>query len=144
MKLEIESLREGDRFDLGIIRLSEEEIISFAKAFDPLEFHIDREAAKRTIFKGLIASGPHIFTLIHKKEWIPRFGYSVIAGVEVNNWKFLRPVYPEMPVSCFVEILSIKPNPEKRLKAIKWKYVFLDEKQEEVQVLDMVVLHRVA
>jgi len=56
----------GKKFDFGCTVLSEEEIISWAKQNDPLDIHTDKAAAERSIFKGLIASGAHIFTIVHK------------------------------------------------------------------------------
>lgn len=138
----VKDLNKGDRFDLGVYSLSEDEIISFATIFDPLIFHIDKEAARKSFFKGLVASGPHIFTLVHRKEWIPRFGHSVIAGVEVTNWKFLKPVYADMPVYSKASIMEIIPNPEKKITAIRWKYEFTSKEGELVQSLEMLVLHR--
>src|SRR5687767_9020981 len=99
----------GDKFDLGVIILSEQEIIDFAKAFDPLDFHIDKEIAKQTIFKGLIASGPHIFNLIYRREWIPRFGKTVICGKGVSNWKFIKPVYPMQKIFVQLSALFMAP-----------------------------------
>lgn len=141
-KFNTSALRQGDKFDLGVYSLSEDEIIEFARVFDPLDFHIDREAAAKSYFKGIIASGPHIFTLVHRKEWIPRFGHTVIAGIELNHWKFLKPIYPDMPVGCSVTILDTKPNSIKALTAIQWKYEFTDRNAEMVQSLEMLVLHK--
>ncbi len=142
--ISVTSLKPGDKLDLGVYSLTEDEIIDFAKVFDPLEFHINREAAEKSYFKGIIASGPHIFTLVHKKEWIPRFGHSVIAGIELNHWKFLKPIYPEMPVGCLVTVIDTKPNTIKAITAIQWKYEFTDRNAEMVQSLEMLVLHKIS
>ncbi len=54
-----EDLEIGDQLTLGSITFSEADIIRFAKDFDPQFFHIDPEAARASIFGGLIASGWH-------------------------------------------------------------------------------------
>jgi acyl dehydratase len=141
-KYSLPDLREGQVFDLGQATLTEQEIIDFANAFDPLDFHTDPEAAKKSIFKGIVASGPHIFTLVHRTQWIPRFGHTVVAGLEVTNWKFLKPVYPGSPVVSKVTITRIKPNPEKGYAAVTWLYEFMNAKQEALQTLEMTVLHK--
>src|SRR5690349_1934629 len=92
----------NQKIELGKVVLTEREIIEFALQFDPLDFHIDKEAAKKSYFKDLIASGPHIFNLIHKTEWIPRYGHTVICGLEVNHWKFIKPVYALQQTSCYI------------------------------------------
>lgn len=139
-----QSLEIGQPILLGKRSLSESEIIEFATAFDPLDFHVNKEKAQKSIFKGLVASGPHIFQLMHRTYWIPMFGSSVLAGLEVNNWKFLKPVYPDREVECFVSIASKKLNSDGKTAAIKWFYEFkYADSKELVQCLEMTVLHSV-
>lgn len=133
----------GKRYDLGITVLSEDEIIAFAKAFDPLDFHTDKEAARKSMFGGLVASGPHIFTFIHRTQWIPLFGSTVLAGLGVDKWVFSKPVRPGQPISSSVTILRVKANPDKKHAAVTWLYEFRDAKQEMVQSLEMTVLHKI-
>ena len=54
-----EDLKAGDRFKSDSYKISEEQIISFAREFDPQPFHLDAAIARQTMFKGLIASGWH-------------------------------------------------------------------------------------
>ncbi len=54
-----EDLQVGDSFDLGGRTVDEAEIIAFARAYDPQPFHLDRAAAERSLFRGLVASGWH-------------------------------------------------------------------------------------
>lgn len=131
----------GKKIDLGELILSEQEIIDFAKAFDPLPFHLDKELANKTIFKGLIASGPHIFNLIHRREWIPRFGKTVICGTGVSNWKFIKPVYPNQKIKAELTILSMNPDEKINGMAITWLFEFKNEKGEMVQLLHLEVVH---
>lgn len=131
----------GTKFDLGVIILSEQEIIDFAKAFDPLDFHIDKAIAKKTIFKGLIASGPHIFNLIYRREWIPRFGKTVICGEGVSHWKFIKPVYPMHKIFAELFVLFMAPDTKIGGTTISWLFEFKNEKAEMVQSLQMDVLH---
>lgn len=132
----------GAKFDLGIILLSEQDIIDFAKMFDPLDFHISKELAEKTIFKGLIASGPHIFNLIYRREWIPRFGHTVICGTGVSNWKFIKPVYAGRKILVELTVLEIKPDLKIGGNAITWLFEFKNEKGEMVQLLQMEVMHK--
>ena len=54
-----EDIEIGAKRDLGTYTFTEDEIIAFAQKYDPQIFHIDPEAAKNTMFGGLIASGWH-------------------------------------------------------------------------------------
>ena len=139
-----QTIKVGEPILLGKQSLSESEIIEFGKAFDPLYFHIDKAKAEKSIFKGLVASGPHIFQIMHRNYWIPMFGKTVLAGLEVNKWKFLKPVYPNREVECFVTISSKKLNSDGKSATIKWLYDFnYSDSKELVQCLEMTVLHSV-
>ena len=54
-----EDFKVGDAADLGQHTFSEEEIVAFARQFDPQPFHTDKIAAQDSVFGGLIASGWH-------------------------------------------------------------------------------------
>ena len=54
-----EDLKAGDRFKSATYRVSEEQIVSFAREFDPQPFHLDATVARETMFGTLIASGWH-------------------------------------------------------------------------------------
>ena len=53
----LEDFSVGDRFQTGTMTVSEEAVVSFAEQFDPQVFHLDREAAARSFFGELVASG---------------------------------------------------------------------------------------
>lgn len=52
-----DDLKVGMRFKGGEVTVSKEDILRFAREYDPQPFHLDEEAAKKTVFKGLAASG---------------------------------------------------------------------------------------
>lgn len=54
-----EDFKIGDQFDLGSKHFTEEEIIAFARSYDPQPFHVDPVQAKESVFGGIIASGWH-------------------------------------------------------------------------------------
>jgi acyl dehydratase len=57
----------GATYDCGIFSVNEDEIVSFAKQFDPQPFHVDPGAAARGPFGGLIASGWHTAALVMRQ-----------------------------------------------------------------------------
>ena len=52
-----EDFVKGQTFECGPITISESQIIDFASQYDPQRFHVNKQAAEETQFKGLIASG---------------------------------------------------------------------------------------
>jgi len=58
-----EDIKVGDSQKAGPYSVSKDEIVQFAKQFDPRPFHIDEEAAARSVFAGLSASAAHTFAI---------------------------------------------------------------------------------
>jgi len=56
-ELTFEDLTPGRVFDLGTTVVDRDEMVAFARRFDPQPFHLDEEAAADSLFKGLAASG---------------------------------------------------------------------------------------
>src|SRR5688500_19651113 len=54
-----DDLKVGMRFKSDAVTVSKEDIIRFAQEYDPQPFHLDEEAAKKSILGGLAASGWH-------------------------------------------------------------------------------------
>jgi acyl dehydratase len=54
----------GDVHEFGSIAVDEQEVLDFGKRFVPLSYHIDKEAAKKSIYGGVIASGWHTAALM--------------------------------------------------------------------------------
>ncbi|MEQ8624077.1 MAG: MaoC/PaaZ C-terminal domain-containing protein [Vicingaceae bacterium] len=125
--------------DLGKKLFTKEEIIDFAKINDPLSFHTDIEIAKKSRFKGLVCSGSQAFNFFYVNRWIPNFGDAVIAGLSVNNWNFLAPIYMDDMVEGKCSIVDLKETKKKGEAVIKWGFEFLVN-SEKVQELELTVL----
>ena len=59
----LDDLYVGQKFAAGPVSVTTDDILRFAGEYDPQPFHLDPEAAKATIFKGLVASGWHVAAL---------------------------------------------------------------------------------
>ena len=112
----------GARRDLGSYTFTEEEIIRFGRKYDPQSFHTDPEAARHSIFGGLIASGWHTAAIWMKLAIAERqrsAGTSPLlrAGVSpgFEDMKWLKPVRPGMTLKFSSEIcgkVELRSRPE--------------------------------
>ena len=127
---------------LGVTEFTEAEIIDFAMNYDPLDFHLSVEAAGKSIFKSLVTSGPHPFHHFYKNHWIPKFGKSVLAGIGIDTWRFLKPVHVNEKITCRVTVKKIIHHLEKSSVTVTWFFEFLNDNGELFQHLDMIVLHK--
>jgi acyl dehydratase len=73
-ELYFEDLTTGRVFDLGTTVVDHDEMVAFARRFDPQPFHVDEEAGKASIFGGLAASGWFTASL-----WMRAYYDSVLA-----------------------------------------------------------------
>jgi acyl dehydratase len=85
-----------------------EAITRFAAEFDPEYMHLDAEKAGAGRFGGIIASGMHTLA-VSFKLWVETstYGDEVIAGKQMNNVRFLKPVYPGDVLHVIAQITDI-------------------------------------
>ncbi len=95
----------GTRIETGTLEFTAEDIVRFARKFDPQPFHLDAEAAKSFVFGGLCASGWHTcagWMKMFLAHWVQESRRLKSEGIEppklgpspgFKNLKWIRPVY---------------------------------------------------
>jgi acyl dehydratase len=104
----------GTVFEYGEIRVDEAEILDFARRFDPQNMHVDREAARRGRFGGLIASGWHTGAMMMRllaDNFLPKAASLASPGIDELRW--LRPVRPSDVLRIRVTVLEATPSRSK-------------------------------
>jgi acyl dehydratase len=109
-QLYLDDLYVGQRFTSGAYRLDEAQIKAFAVQFDPQPFHTDEQAAERTFFKGLAASGWHTAAItmrLNVESGPPLAGGFVGAGGELS-WP--APTRPGDVLHVESEVVEVTPS----------------------------------
>lgn len=109
-----EDYRAGEVIEFGQIAFTEAEIIEFARQYDPQPFHIDREAAARGPFGGIIASGWHTAGKVMRTlvdEFISEVAGMGSPGVDEVRW--LKPVRPGDRLHVRVTVLETRRSQSK-------------------------------
>ena len=75
-------------------RVERDEVIEFARRWDPQPFHVDEEAAKRSIFGGIIACMPHIFAIQCVLSSRLEPDVALLSGLGNEGFELLEPVRP--------------------------------------------------
>lgn len=89
--------------------VEEDEVLAFGRRFDPQVFHTDPEAARRTEYGGLIASGWHTAALMmrmYSDHYLSHVATLVSPGVDEVRW--LLPVRPGDVLSIRVTVLEAR------------------------------------
>ncbi|WP_448663584.1 MaoC family dehydratase [Sphingomonas sp. CJ20] len=108
----LEDMQVGDRASFGNYAVTREEVLEFARKYDPQPFHLSDDAAAQTHFGRLAASGWHTCSMTmamlvaHMKD-SPQASLGA-AGVDDLRW--LKPVYPGDTLRCETEVLEITPS----------------------------------
>ncbi|MSQ73347.1 MAG: dehydratase [Betaproteobacteria bacterium] len=86
----------GQAFDCGARSVTREQIIAFAREFDPQSFHVDEGAAKRSSFGGLVGSGVHTWGIAQRLAVDGLLGRSAcLASPGYERMRFLKPLVPD-------------------------------------------------
>lgn len=108
----LEDFRVGDTDVYGNYTLTETEIVQFGRRYDPQDIHTDPEAAKQSVYEGLIASGWQTVCLAMRLA-VER-GYlhdaAVVAGIGVENLRWTNPVRPGDTLRVREEIVETRPS----------------------------------
>jgi acyl dehydratase len=91
-----EDIEIGARRELGSYTFTADEIKRFAQQFDPQPFHMDEDAAKRSHFGGLVASGWHTASVFMKlqSKMISEMGADVRKSGPSPGYRDLRWIKP--------------------------------------------------
>ena len=101
----------GERTDLGSHLVTEEEMLAFARAYDPQRIHVDREFAARGPFGGLIASGWHTCAMFMRMLVDHLLiEASAIASPGVDTIRWIRPVRAGDVLRAEAEVIEITPS----------------------------------
>jgi acyl dehydratase len=118
-----DDLKVGMRFKSGEATVSREDIKRFAREFDPQPFHTDEEAAEKTAFKGLAASGWHTAAIAMRLAVDVRpFGPHPLLGAGVDELRWMKPVRPGDTLHLEGEVVELIPSRTKPqgIARIKW------------------------
>jgi acyl dehydratase len=134
-----EDFKVGERLESSSLKLGEAEIVAFAREYDPQPFHIDSEAAKRSAFGRLVASGWQT-TAISMRLIVESgvFGTRGGVGLGVDELRWLKPVYPGDTLRVVSEVESTRANPEKPSGICRFKITTLN--QDDVPVMRHVAI----
>lgn len=122
----------GQRYQAGPIDVTEQDIIAFARQYDPQPFHLDPETARKSFFRGLAASG--WLTASLTMRLLLASGFDVkwgLIGREVESLRWHLPVRPGDSLRAVSEITAVtQPRPGKKHGMIHFSTETINQKDE--------------
>jgi acyl dehydratase len=122
-----DDLAVGMQFKSGEAQITAAQIKRFAAEFDPQPMHLDEEAAGKTIFKGLAASGWHTASIAMRLLVESRpFGDHPIIGIG-GGVRWLAPVRPGDVLRLEGEVESLTPSKSKPQGTVNMKWTMYNQ-----------------
>ncbi len=103
-----EDITVGTKAAFGRYEVRHDEVVAFAKAYDPQPFHLSDAAAAETHFGRLSASGWHTcaMTMAMVVENLKAHDQAGLGSPGIDELRWLKPVYPGDTLRCETEILD--------------------------------------
>lgn len=125
LKWYFEDFELGKTIDVGSRTVSEEEIIEFAGKYDPQPFHVDKEAAQKSIYGSIIASGWHTCGIIMRlmvDGFLKDSASMGSPGVDEIRW--IKPVRGGDTLHVSTTALEVRPSaskPDRGVVVTRWE-----------------------
>jgi acyl dehydratase len=135
-----EDFTDGETIELGSFAYSEQEIVEFARQYDPQPMHTDIVAARNSIYGGLIASGWQTVTGYMRKlvDEIMRDSDS-LGSPGIDHLRWLKPVRPGDTLRARFTVLEARPSNSRPDRGIvRSRGEVLNQKDEVVMDVEAV------
>lgn len=132
-----EDLAVGEIIKLDTVTITREMIFDFARQFDPLPFHLDEKAAKRSLLGGLAASGWQTGA-ISLRMLVDAFLSRIASagGLGFENLKWRKPVMAGDTISGTVRIAGLRQSASHpRWGVVKLDFDIRNQKNEPVMTM---------
>jgi acyl dehydratase len=108
----LEDIQVGDKSSYGNYQVTREEVLEFASKYDPQPFHLDDEAAAKTHFGRISASGWHTaaMTMAMLVENLKKHRQAGLGSPGLDELRWLKPVYPGDTLRVESEITEVRPS----------------------------------
>jgi acyl dehydratase len=102
---------EGYTVEVGTFSLSADEIIAFGRRYDPQPMHVDPEAARASVYGGLIASGWQTAASYMRLLVDSVIGESASMGSPgIDNLRWFKPVRPDEQLRGRFTVIESRPS----------------------------------
>lgn len=139
----LEDMQVGTKRSFGAYAVTREEVLEFARKYDPQPFHLSDEAAAKTHFGRLAASGWHTcaMTMAMLVEDGKAEPYAGLGSPGVDELRWLKPVFPGDTLRVEMEIVDVTPSRSKpNLGSFRSAVSVFNQDDEPVMRMTSIVL----
>jgi acyl dehydratase len=122
-------LRVGEVRESCAQQVTLEEILDFARRYDPQYFHADPQAALGSVFGGIIASGIHTLAIWRRLDHEISGDVAWICGIAWEDVRWPNPVRPGDALRARAECLAMRPSDsDPRRGVVEYRYTLLNQR----------------
>ncbi len=134
-----EDIAVGTKARFGSYQVTREEVMDFASRYDPQPFHLSDEAAARTHFGRLSASGWHTCAMVMSMivDNLKNNQQAGLGSPGVDELRWLKPVYPGDTLRCETEVIEKRQSASRPEMGI-FKSRMTVFNQDDIAVMSMV------
>lgn len=140
-----EDIEVGSRSSFGNYEVTREEVIEFASKYDPQAFHLSDEAAAKTHFGRLAASGWHTCAMMMRMlvDNMKNNRQAGLGSPGVDELRWLKPVYPGDTLRIESEVIDKTPSRSRPdMGSFRARSAVLNQHDEPVMTLTSIGLIR--
>lgn len=140
----LEDFPVGIVFQTPSIRIPDEQVVEFARVYDPQYYHLDPEAAKNSVFGGLVAGGFQTAALAWALGLKTRlFDHCAMAGIGVDELRWLKPLRAGDTVQCTLQCVSNVPSQSRPDRGVvTFHYIMTNQRGETIMTLNLIQMLR--
>lgn len=140
-----EDIAIGAESDFGSYEVTREEVIDFARKYDPQPFHLSDEEAAKTHFGRIAASGWHTcaMTMAVIARYVVKDEQAGIGSPGVDELRWLKPVYPGDTLHVRGKIIETRPSRSKpEIGSFRTETIVTNQDDDPVMRFTSIVLMR--
>ncbi|MFC7735586.1 MaoC/PaaZ C-terminal domain-containing protein [Roseomonas sp. GCM10028921] len=137
----LDELHPGDRYELGRMSLSLDEIRAFASRYDPQPFHLDEETARDSVFGTVVAAGLHTLSACFGMLMASPLLRDISLAGSAMEIRWPAALRPDEEVSVAVEVVEVKHSRARRDRGSARLRYIATRMADGVVVLDATGLH---
>ena len=140
----LEDFGVGDVYETPSVTVTREQLVDFARQYDPQPYHLDDEAGDSSVFGGLSAGGFQIASM----AWALglRTGYfdqCAMAGIGIDELRWHRPLKPGDTIKCKMEVVENRLSRSKPDRGVAtFRYEMTNQNNDAVMALTLIQMLR--
>ena len=134
-----EDIKIGTKSAFGMYQVTREEVLAFAGKYDPQAFHLSDDAAAKTHFGRISASGWHTCAMVMSMvvDNLKKTDQAGLGSPGVDELRWLKPVYPGDTLRCETQVLE-KRRSGKRPEMGSFRSKMIVFNQHDVPVMSFI------